>query len=320
MRDLEFGLPVAEHLFEWPISGQRQLQPKAFPAPPPPLPQPRVLLKHNDPLIASPRPLPPPLPLPSAAPASPTAAYRPGQAKDNQHQKTLHVLHIFSGPSEGGGTFAEILRTLGKQRRRRVIVREVDWTNCHCSDEDAQAQRRFCTEDKRRKCENLLRDSVYSELRAECEAGHYDCIIAGIPCNSFCKARFEADDNGARPLRDREHPYGLANLSAAARRSLATNNELTRRSLELTAAVWGSGGEVLIENPPDYAVWGLWSTDPVTGISGMNERRREPRHCPLWHLPWVQLLISFTGARELNFVRDLTCVEPSHPNRTTEPG
>ena len=59
-----------------------------------------------------------------------------------------------------------------------------------------------------------------------------------------------------------------------------------------------SGGEVIIENPPDYAdLNALWASDPRSG------NRLEKRHCPLWHLSWVKSFAALTGAKYLHFAQ-----------------
>ena len=86
------------------------------------------------------------------------------------------------------------------------------------------------------------------------------------------------------------HPIGLdapteEQLKELRRRKkLALSNLLTVRGLELCAAVFESGGEALIENPPDYGIYGLWTKDPRSAGSGTDSAWRkenlfEPRHC-----------------------------------------
>jgi hypothetical protein len=243
-------------------------------------------------------PPPPPLPQPKPRPKS-GAASRP--------RKRYHVLHLFSGPSGNlddqgrESSLQQLVKRKGARSGRDVTVREVDYVNCACGEKGGE-----CSEERQRRwpCDNLLRDSVFHRLLRECEDGHYAAIVAGIPCNGYCVARFDGTMANSIPLRDNQHPLGLPNLALRERRQLATSNTLTRRSLLLCAAVWRAGGEVLIENPPDYSEFGLWASDRATGEIRREYRFEEQhRHCPLWRLPWVRKFLEATGARLLDFAQ-----------------
>lgn len=217
----------------------------------------------------------------------------------------LEVLHLYSGdgdPSPDASTLARIIERLSAERGRaaRIRVIEYDILNCGCSGASDDA----CTipSDSRGRhanyhCSNLLRDEVFDALIEDCRAGRFAAIIAGIPCDGYCKARFLAEDGlgGPRPLRRREWPTGtpwrLDRLGD--REALARSNALTVRGLSLCAAVFETGGEALIENPPDYGTFGLWATNPRTGEPCAWRRRTllEPRHCPLWLTPWAIMFV-----------------------------
>ena len=214
------------------------------------------------------------------------------------------LLHLFSGPSDKGDptTLAYQVLNKGLERKLNIRVDEYDWIDCHCS-EPGRTCHPAPHEPWRTRCYNLLRDEVFDQLLAYCRQGKYAAVVAGIPCHTFCVARYK-EDNGAKALRDKRHPFGLPHLSERDRAVVAEANELTRRALVLCAAVWERGGEVLLENPPDYSAFGLWCTSQQTG-----ERQEkyftegQERHCPLWALPWVQAFIEATQARMLHFAQ-----------------
>ena len=127
-------------------------------------------------------------------------------------EKIVRVLHLFSGYSATGqDTFKDVTERMSNVRLRgaKVRVTEIDWTDCDCDKGCPCA-------DHHESCGNLLRRVVYERLKRRAARGEYRVIVAGIPCNSFCVARFKAD-GGAPPLRDRQHSFGLPQLSAALR-------------------------------------------------------------------------------------------------------
>ena len=209
----------------------------------------------------------------------------------------LEALHIYSGAADFGPTattLGRLVEQLSAERGRAVRIRviEYDLLNCGCCDGGAE----LCHLPRHSRgsvpsvhCGNLARDSVFAPLLEDCGAGRFVAIVAGIPCDGYCKAKFlsqDADDGGPPPLRRRAWPTGapweLKELRW--RKKLALSNLLTVRGLELCAAVFESGGEALIENPPDYGIYGLWTKDPRSAGSGTDSAWRkenlfEPRHC-----------------------------------------
>jgi hypothetical protein len=260
-------------------------------------------------------------------------------------ESRIDVLHLFSGPAgdlDADGvdsSFAGLLAELAKRQQRNVRTRELDYVNCGCDDgtcDRHQAARRFGFQ-----CDNLLKDEVFDRLLGECLDGKYKACVAGIPCNSFCVARFNSVGGGASALRDKKHMWGLRNLTRAELVELAGANDIVRRSLVLLIAVWQSGGEVLIENPPDRSEPGLWAYDPQFGeLRPKFDLIGQHRHCarerlplpvsppvcrplplprrpssplrpsgaarpPLavWRLPWLQDFIEVTGAKFVDFAQ-----------------
>ena len=196
-------------------------------------------------------------------------------------------------------SFGNMLAKKARGRGLTVRTREVDYLKCRCGATSGKEPCDLATlRQTGRRCYNLLRDEVFEELLAEARSGMFRVCVAGFPCNTYSVARFrDTMDGRTPPLRDRDHKFGLPNLTAWAKGHLAKGNQLTRRSLLLCAAVWAGGGEVLIENPPDYAKPGLWSRHYSSGS------RQEERHCPLWELPWVVEFLEATGSELLHFAQ-----------------
>ena len=107
----------------------------------------------------------------------------------------------------------------------------------------------------------------------------------------------------AQPL---SSPRSAPDLSAHHRARLATSNSLTVRGLMLCAAVWESGGEVLIENPPDYGAYGeLWAVNPRTGKDdeALRNLKFNGDHCPLWKTDWAEAFLAATKSRKFSFAQ-----------------
>ena len=189
----------------------------------------------------------------AARPAPPT---RPGPHASSPRLsglEELRLLHIFSGKKSRTDSYAKISKGIGRDRRRPVRVKELDFVNCRCCDKDEKFIE-FCKEPE---CQNLLDDEVFERVLEECHNGQYHVVLAGIPCDSYSILRFrsvDGKDNGARPLRDRLHPLGLNNLEEHQRAALHDGNMLTARGLELCAAVHGENfGPVALRGGPRTA-------------------------------------------------------------------
>ena len=265
-----------------PAAASPDLPPSA-PVPPPAWPSPEPEKPRAR------RPLPqqpePPAPAPAAsAPVPPPA--RPTQKLEEPRRPRV-VLHLFSGPDDRPNSLGEYFEVEAELRSRelgRVFCEEVDVLvdaiNC-----------------------NLLNNRVFEKLKHRCQLGTFAAVVAGIPCNTYCVARFKKDGE-ARPLRDRAHKLGMPreSLSKSELKQLAEGNALTHRAIELCAAVWEAGGEVIIENPIDYGdertLERLSSTPPSS--EGLAREQCE-RHCPLWSIPWVGSFMRFTDAEFVTF-------------------
>jgi hypothetical protein len=251
----------------------------------------------------------------------------------------VEVLHLFSGMTIQGDrhnphatSLKGIIEAWAPEKLggRACRVTNIDYLNCACYNvEECRPASEPCSKDDWGRigpCSNLLRDEVYEGLQRDCRAGRFKIVVAGIPCNGYCVARLSGDGN-ARPLRDRANTCGLP-LAGSGRtlnpedcHTLATSNSLTVRSVFLCGLVYESGGEVLIENPVDYGVFGLWSIDRT---GERHERFWWPNqgdHCPLWQTPWLQMFQSATYAQYVSaWSRTLAWPDrrPAFPARSLE--
>ena len=103
----------------------------------------------------------------------PLSFERPGQRP--------FAVHLFSGPDSRPDGISATLRRVGWDA--------LDVDKIHCESY------------------NLLSDSTWCRLMAALRDGHIDAVILGPPCETFLRAR--KGPPGPRPLRSREHPYGL---------------------------------------------------------------------------------------------------------------
>eukprot|EP00435_Cladocopium_sp_Y103_P034728 s2383_g9.t1 len=78
-------------------------------------------------------------------------------------------------------------------------------------------------------------------------------VHCGTPCNTFTAAR--KDDGGPPPLRSREHPMGLGNLSELNRNLVLLGNIFLDRTVEICFLVFVFGGDFSIENPLLSLLW-----------------------------------------------------------------
>jgi len=197
------------------------------------------------------------------------------------HDLTVHyacALHLFSGPKDRDGGFKDSLY----DRSLEISSRGVLWI-LDCVEVDIIFGL------------NLLNQSYRRELRSRCESAEFFLCVAGIPCGTHCKKRFDCEEDGyARPVRLRECSLGRPReeLSDSELRSLVESNGLTYVAMQLCAAVFYCGGEVLIENPPDFGLQpGDGNLRPTNGyIVSPHEPFHEPLHAPLWVL---DLLVAF---------------------------
>lgn len=195
----------------------------------------------------------------------------------------LRVLHCFSGPASRRDGLKAFLVQKGAALGYPVVCTDVDIVN----DVDEQG----CVRKEHENKYNLMNDQAFKQLCGQCARGDFDIGFFGIVCSSFSVVRNNQNGvQGSVPLRDRENPLGLPNLSATDRHKLERANELTRRSIILVALLWGSGGDFLIENPVDF---GARAREDRFREDAFYQKNRD--HCPLWLLPWTIALRLATG-------------------------
>ena len=109
----------------------------------------------------------------------------------------MYALHIFSGPGEigayrrGNTTLKAIVRDYSERYGSKVSVEviEFDYLNCDCSSGGgaccAAGYGQPFTASCGKRCGNLLREEVYSQLLADCKRGKFIAVVAGIPCDGY---------------------------------------------------------------------------------------------------------------------------------------
>ena len=196
--------------------------------------------------------------------ATAARARAPGPAR-----RPMRALHLFSGPQQRPDGLAARLRERGWH------VDEVDVRYGDSARED------------------VLDDAVFGDLLERAEAGYYQLVIAGIPCNTFSVARLKGGTGPpavrrrttgeARGLRDpptgHEHEADLANC-------------LVARACRLCEAAWAAGGDYIIENPIDRS---------CPELSARLQLGRWPKHVSLWQMEELRALRRRTGGRYVSF-------------------
>ena len=140
------------------------------------------------------------------------------------HNSPRTVLHLFSGPADRQDGFGAALQTLG------FACDEFDLVN-------GESQ-------------NLTSDSVWTKILHDIEAGKYDGMLAGPPCNTFTNARRD-DGQGPVPLRGAlgEDRYGLSHLSLADWEKTKIGTLLACRTVEGAKAMHKLRRPFIIEQP-----------------------------------------------------------------------
>ena len=145
------------------------------------------------------------------------------------------VLLLFSGPYARPDGIAAFLQRLGL---------DVDMIDS-------------CSSTGGGKKDDLLDDTVYTNLLRRAQRGSYVAIFAAPPCSTFSISRFvrspDSADGGPPPVRYRSRGQvtGRLDCPEAHRKELRVANDLVRRMCAILRAGVDAGSEVAIENPAD---------------------------------------------------------------------
>ena len=176
-----------------------------------------------------------------------------------------------------------LLRPTGPPRWARGLPRHLRRRVC----DDGQPPCRWGGES-----ENLLNTAVYNSILNRAKAGEFIAILAAPPCSSFSISRHIKPRDGSQgpePLRLRNNPHGLTNLTGKRRRELIEANMLVQRTVAILAAGDQVGTQYILENPSDR------------GILSDGDLFIDEQHAPLWVYPPIVSLRKATEGRSVTF-------------------
>ena len=164
------------------------------------------------------------------AEAATAAAYdrARGIARAPTCARTFRFLHIFSGPRRHGD-LQYGLEHLAAAAGFAAVVVSYD-PAVHANDD-------------------ILNDEQFSLLRKLCWQGWFYGKHGGPVCATWSAARYMP--NGPPPLRSRDKPYGLDNLSFPHQVACTKGSEFYLRDLDLSYGVVAAGGRTTTEHPAD---------------------------------------------------------------------
>ncbi len=127
------------------------------------------------------------------------------------------------------------------------------------------------------KFENILDIEIQRLFRAAVHDGHIAAIVAGPPCETWSKAReqYYANQQGQRPVRTIEHPYGMQQLRLKELTQLLVGNDLlgaavisvTLLGLQDASCWWNILRNLLLSLALQSGSWVSWSCSFNSQIS-----------------------------------------------------
>ena len=142
-----------------------------------------------------------------------------------------HAVHLFSGPAERSDGLRKAFRDAG------WTTTDIDTANAHLHGDSHS---------------NLLRDDLWIRIQSALDEGRIDAVIAGPPCSTFSRARHGGgSQDGPRPLRSPEHPYGLrgVHLHEHEKNKVKEANYLALKILETLRLAHTKGVAFVLEQP-----------------------------------------------------------------------
>ena len=133
---------------------------------------------------------------------------------------------------------------------------------------------------------DLLKDFPYDNDLMEAKRGGLDAYHSGFPCTTYTKLRWNAKEGYPGPVRSKDHPYGLPELSDKQRKEADEGTIMLARSTVLAEAVLNFDGDsllpsvVTLENPPPSEVEG---------------------HISAWEMPELTQLVAKHQLKVINF-------------------
>ena len=101
---------------------------------------------------------------------------------------------------------------------------------------------------------DLFNDLHYEQLLRLSFSGAVWFACASPPCGDFCSLKLRPGP-GPKPIRTREHPFGIPDASASQLVRLQKSLCLLERSVSILLAVFQAGGHTSLEQPPNALSW-----------------------------------------------------------------
>lgn len=115
---------------------------------------------------------------------------------------------------------------------------------------------------------DLTREPFFRWLLGRAERGQINWVLGGPPCGTWSRARFSPKP-GPPPVRTREHPWGLPNLSRHQQHSVEIGTTLLLNYIEICRAVASAGGFYILEHPEDPGCApypSIWVVQPLLDL------------------------------------------------------
>eukprot|EP00435_Cladocopium_sp_Y103_P069897 s29_g34.t1 len=151
--------------------------------------------------------------------------------KEYVMRRRFHFLHLYAGADDPLG---QAIRNQAKNRKMKVTV-------VSCDIESGA---------------DLLRKEPYESLLEQARASHWDGVHSGFPCTTFSRLRWRKAEGYPGPVRSKQHPYGLPDLSDRRRAEADEGTLHVSRTVHLEEAILNSRpGDTFkpvatVENPP----------------------------------------------------------------------
>eukprot|EP00435_Cladocopium_sp_Y103_P075273 s22_g55.t1 len=146
-------------------------------------------------------------------------------------KRRFNFLHLYAGADDPLG---DAIRRQAKNRKMKVTV-------VSCDIESGA---------------DLLRKEPYETLLQQAHDSHWDGVHSGFPCTTFSRLRWRKAEGYPRPVRSKQHPYGLPQLSERRRAEADEGTLHVSRTVHLEEAILNSRPEdtfrpvATVENPP----------------------------------------------------------------------
>eukprot|EP00438_Fugacium_kawagutii_P026489 Skav202800 [mRNA] locus=scaffold326:784635:785384:+ [translate_table: standard] len=101
---------------------------------------------------------------------------------------------------------------------------------------------------------NVLDMDIHNYIRNLISSGRVILLWLGMPCTTFSRAR-RNDGRGPGPLRDKEHLWGLPDLSHGNQCKLRDGNQLFKFTMDILRLAYEYNIPTVLENPFSSMAW-----------------------------------------------------------------